>query len=101
MLRSLWNPFGVNELGGVSLPRVASQATQPWALLCIPFGEKNYIGGTSEGVSGYCLPRSSRHSRHRSVAASDHVGKRNSNPDSSNRPGTKRRLFRINSVSVR
>src|SRR5439155_26981257 len=42
-----------------------------------------------------------RQRRHKSAAASAHVGNRNSNPDAGSLPGTTLRLFRSNSVSVR
>ncbi len=43
----------------------------------------------------------SRQRRHKSAAAPAQVGKRNVKPESSKRPGTTRRLFKINSLSVR
>ena len=53
-------------------------------------------------VAGYAHShRDDRHREHKSRTASRHSGKSNTNPDSSNRVGTTRRLFRISPVSVR
>src|SRR5262249_53198224 len=57
-------------------------------------------GGFVHRGSPFCWC-GSRQRRQRSAAASAHIGNRKANPVSSSRPGTTRRLFRINSVSVR